>query len=201
MPQAEITTERVVSTHYFLRKCFNEFYADSLKKYNETNPKGANDWRLFRTSAFTFLAFYVEAYINYVLYAGFPEDYNSLERNPIKEKIKFILQRYEIKNVNLSPIMDLFIFRNDLAHGKVYSFPPRTIKIPVPKDAAFNDDVYKKIDDKNKIKWEKFINRDFEKVMNHVHRILSLIDEKSKLPFRLNDSADYRPRSYKVLDE
>ena len=196
---AVITTERVGSPHYFLRICFSDLFVAS-KYFQEGGASDcACDWGVLRTSSFVFLAFYIEAYINYVLYAGFSDNYESLEREPIKRKIQFILDSYQISDVNLAMIIDLFQFRNDLAHGKFYIFPSKSKKIKAPAGDCFNDDVYADLDKGNRTRWEKFIGRDFEKLLRDVHEILRRIDEASNLPFRLEESADYRPRSYKKM--
>ena len=124
-------------------------------------------------ASLTFTAFALEAYLNYLGKTLFKK-WDYFERLSPNQKLDIITEKLEVKKEDgkrpFQTIIDLFKFRNDIAHGKSVFLKSG----PEEKYIDDNDDI------KLETKWEKYCKlKNAKRAMEDVQKIITLLHEKA----------------------
>ncbi len=185
----EVRTQAEIFIHNDLANCAGHFRKVAREKIDTKKRTGVG---LDMMAALTFLAFSVEAKVNFVGWRVFGDDW--AERKPLKDKINCLNDSLEVGlswgSRPLQTIDKLKTFRDTLAHGK-----------PDIVDVTTIENVEPEVWDAMKGPWEEAIEITFvEKCKKDVRELWKLLLEKADIP--LHQTLTHGGHSLKViLDE
>lgn len=198
--EVRVTSKREMNPFQFHWETYGFLFQESRKKKDETDIYKREGWYNLRASGIVFLAFWVEAYLNYVLEEVFSlKQFKIFERISVEKKLELFNEKYNI-------LMDYTIFRklletrNSLAHGKNHVPDPVTDVIPL---SVFNNSQPNEFINANSMldaEWEKYLDKlDEYALANNLEKELEKLFKVSGVKFHPKGLGDLVMHSAEVI--